>query len=172
MVSLQIILIKLAKERGVQVTCEVAPHHLFLTSSDLDRIGHMRGQVKPNLVTEEDQKALWDNMDIIDCFATDHGNFESRPNLLWGLHNQSQAGYNWHCLVPSFSPTHCGGEEQCQTPAWISWPGDYAPSPSHCCPWRKADHWGGYQSANFNLNLEQCIFPVCWVSGYCYQTSW
>ena len=28
--------------------------------------------VKPVLNLEEDRKALWDNMDIIDCFATDH----------------------------------------------------------------------------------------------------
>ena len=28
--------------------------------------------VKPVLNREEDRKALWDNMDIIDCFATDH----------------------------------------------------------------------------------------------------
>ena len=65
--------IKVAKEKGLMVTCEVAPHHLFLTAADLDRIGHGCGQVRPCLVTEEDQEALWDNMDIIDCFATDHG---------------------------------------------------------------------------------------------------
>lgn len=31
--------------------------------------------MKPNLVTEEDQCALWENLDIIDCFATDHGGY-------------------------------------------------------------------------------------------------
>ena len=70
---MQILVIKAAKKRGLNVTCEVAPHHLFLTSDDLDRIGEGRGQVRPMLVTPEDQQALWDNMDIIDCFATDHG---------------------------------------------------------------------------------------------------
>lgn len=70
----QILVIKAAKERGLPVTCEAAPHHLFLTSDDLERIGQTKGQVKPCLVTMEDQEALWDNMDIIDCFATDHGN--------------------------------------------------------------------------------------------------
>ena len=65
--------IKAAKERGMNVTCEVAPHHLFMTLADLDRLGSGRGQVRPMLVTQEDQQALWDNMDIIDCFATDHG---------------------------------------------------------------------------------------------------
>ena len=66
-------IIRAAKERGWPITCEVAPHHLFLTTSDLDRIGHGRGEVRPRLVSEADQKALWDNLDIIDCFATDHG---------------------------------------------------------------------------------------------------
>lgn len=70
---MQILIIKAAKEKGLLVTCEVAPHHLFLTSEDLDVIGHQRGQVKPPLCSKEDQQALWDNMDIIDCFATDHG---------------------------------------------------------------------------------------------------
>ncbi|KAJ8319882.1 hypothetical protein KUTeg_001469 [Tegillarca granosa] len=65
-------IVRTAKERGLPVTCEVAPHHLFLTSADLDTIGHARGQVKPPLCTKEDQDALWENMDIIDCFATDH----------------------------------------------------------------------------------------------------
>ncbi|XP_041483716.1 CAD protein-like [Lytechinus variegatus] len=68
----EIEVIRMAKESGMQVTCEVTPHHLFLTEEDLDVIGHERGQVKPSLVTADDQQALWDNMDIIDCFATDH----------------------------------------------------------------------------------------------------
>ena len=57
----------------MQVTCEVAPHHLFMTSDDLAVIGQGIGQVRPMLCSKEDQEALWDNMDIIDCFATDHG---------------------------------------------------------------------------------------------------
>lgn len=57
------------------VTCEVCPHHLFLCEEDLGRIGAGRGQVRPLLGTKEDQQALWDNLDIIDCFATDHGSF-------------------------------------------------------------------------------------------------
>ena len=70
---MQIEVIRMAKESGMQVTCEVTPHHLFLTEDDLDVIGHAVGQVKPALVTADDQQALWDNLDIIDCFATDHG---------------------------------------------------------------------------------------------------
>ncbi|CAL7950785.1 unnamed protein product [Xylocopa violacea] len=68
----EIQIIRAAKEKGMAVTCEVCPHHLFLCEDDLERIGYGRGQVRPVLGTREDQQALWDNLDIIDCFATDH----------------------------------------------------------------------------------------------------
>ncbi|KAM3932600.1 multifunctional protein CAD isoform 3-T3 [Leptodactylus fuscus] len=68
----EILIIKAAKQRGIRVTCEVAPHHLFLCLDDLDRLGQKRGQVRPMLGTREDLQALWDNLDAIDCFATDH----------------------------------------------------------------------------------------------------
>ncbi|KYQ55118.1 CAD protein [Trachymyrmex zeteki] len=68
----EIQIIRAAKEHGLAVTCEVCPHHLFLCRDDLDRIGYGRGQVRPTLGTKEDQQALWDNINVIDCFATDH----------------------------------------------------------------------------------------------------
>ncbi|KAM4786615.1 multifunctional protein CAD isoform 2-T2 [Cyanocitta cristata] len=68
----EIILIKAAKQRGIPVTCEVAPHHLFLSQDDLGRLGKGRAAVRPALGTRQDVEALWENMDIIDCFATDH----------------------------------------------------------------------------------------------------
>lgn len=58
--------------QGMAVTCEVCPHHLFLTSEDLEQLG-LKGEVRPKLASPADQQALWDNLDIIDCFATDHG---------------------------------------------------------------------------------------------------
>ncbi|XP_069989210.1 multifunctional protein CAD isoform X7 [Penaeus vannamei] len=71
----EILLIRAAKAKGMQVTCEVCPHHLFLTCDNLEQLGQ-KGEVRPCLVTSEDQQALWDNLDIIDCFATDHGNLD------------------------------------------------------------------------------------------------
>src|SRR5689334_20867657 len=71
----EVLLIKAAKERGIKVTCEVCPHHLFLTGEDIPAISHGhpgRGEVRPRLATKADVQALWDNMDVIDCFATDH----------------------------------------------------------------------------------------------------
>ncbi|NXF54264.1 PYR1 protein, partial [Oceanites oceanicus] len=68
----EILLIKAAKQKGIPVTCEVAPHHLFLCRDDLGRLGEGRAAVRPVLGTRQDVQALWENMDTIDCFATDH----------------------------------------------------------------------------------------------------
>jgi carbamoyl-phosphate synthase/aspartate carbamoyltransferase/dihydroorotase len=76
----EILLIKTAKERGIKVTCEVCPHHLFFTSPLPLRPspggrgvgGEGRFEVRPRLATQNDVDALWENMDVIDCFATDH----------------------------------------------------------------------------------------------------
>lgn len=71
----EILLIKAAKESGIQVTCEVCPHHLFLSKDDIPAISHGhpgRSEVRPRLATKEDVEALWANLDGIDCFATDH----------------------------------------------------------------------------------------------------
>src|SRR5918993_1141413 len=68
----EVLLIKAAKERGIKVTCEVCPHHLFLSKDDIPAISteHSgRGEVRPRLATREDVAALWQNMDVIDCFA-------------------------------------------------------------------------------------------------------
>ena len=77
----EVLLIKAAKERGIKVTCEVCPHHLFLTkpsppppSPEIGRGagGEGRLEVRPRLATQKDVDALWENLDVIDCFATDH----------------------------------------------------------------------------------------------------
>jgi len=68
----EILLIRAAKEKGVRVTCEVAPHHLFLCQEDISRLGQGRSEVRPRLASKADQQALWENMDVIDCFASDH----------------------------------------------------------------------------------------------------
>lgn len=65
----EILLIRLAKQRGIKITCEATPHHLFLTQDDLPG---GRGEVRPRLATAADRDALWANLEAIDCFATDH----------------------------------------------------------------------------------------------------
>ncbi len=66
----EIELIRAAKNHGMSVTCEVTPHHLFLTSTEA--IGAGRAEVRPSLGTAQDRAALRENLEIIDCFATDH----------------------------------------------------------------------------------------------------
>lgn len=68
----EILIIRAAKEQGIKITCEVCPHHLFLSTNDIDSIGVGRAEVRPVLCLPEDQEALWDNLDVIDVFATDH----------------------------------------------------------------------------------------------------
>ena len=70
-----------ARARGVPVTCEVAPHHLFLTlggqwlwgggvrpSGALDSFFEMN----PPLRGAEDAQYLWEHLNEFDCIATDH----------------------------------------------------------------------------------------------------
>lgn len=68
----EILVIKKAKEAGVSVTCEVCPHHLFLTADNIDRISPGRAEVRPRLASPVDRDALWENLSVIDVFATDH----------------------------------------------------------------------------------------------------
>ncbi|MCL7455009.1 MAG: amidohydrolase family protein [Anaerolineae bacterium] len=67
----EIALIRAAKRSGARVSCEVTPHHLFLTEDDERRLGAL-GQMKPALASAADMAALWDNLDVVDCIATDH----------------------------------------------------------------------------------------------------
>ncbi len=67
----ELALIRDAKARGVPVTCEVAPHHLFLTAADEAHLGPL-GRMNPPLRPPEDVQALWDSLDRVDCIATDH----------------------------------------------------------------------------------------------------
>jgi len=67
----EIALVRAAKESGADLTCEVTPHHLFLTEEDAGRLGPY-GSMKPPLATAADRAALWDNLGVIDCIASDH----------------------------------------------------------------------------------------------------
>src|SRR5512143_1097924 len=63
----EVLLIKAAKERGIQVTCEVCPHHMFLASGEMSK-GHAvdgRSEVRPRLAAQKDVDALWENLDVI-----------------------------------------------------------------------------------------------------------
>ncbi len=67
----EIELVRQAKERGARISCEVTPHHLFLTEEDAKVLGNL-ALMKPGLGTREDNEALWNNLDVIDAVASDH----------------------------------------------------------------------------------------------------
>jgi dihydroorotase len=68
----EIELIAAAKSKGLPVTCEVAPHHLYLTAADAARLGPL-GDMRPRLADPGDVTVLWQHInDTVDCIATDH----------------------------------------------------------------------------------------------------
>ncbi len=75
----EIELIARAKQSGLQVTCEVTPHHLFLTEADAKVLGPF-GDMRPLLASQADQDALWEAIasGVVDCIGSDHA-----PHALW-----------------------------------------------------------------------------------------
>ena len=65
-------LIRQAKARGVDVTCETAPHYLIMNDMDLQEDGRFR--MNPPIRSEEDRLALVQGIvdGTIDMIATDH----------------------------------------------------------------------------------------------------
>ena len=65
-------LIRDAKARGVNVTCETGPHYLVMDDSDLQE--HGRFKMNPPLRDDSDRAALVEGLvdGTIDCIATDH----------------------------------------------------------------------------------------------------
>lgn len=68
-----IALVRAAKKSGINVTCEVAPHHLFLTVDDYEVLGTL-AKMNPPLRSREHQEALWQGISdgTVDCISTDH----------------------------------------------------------------------------------------------------
>ncbi len=75
-----------AKQAGLPVTCGVAPHHLFLTEKDAERLG-VYGQMKPSLKPQADVDFLWEHLDDIDLFESDHAphTHEEKKNGAFGV---------------------------------------------------------------------------------------
>jgi carbamoyl-phosphate synthase/aspartate carbamoyltransferase/dihydroorotase len=60
-----------ARDRGVAVTCEVTPHHLFLSTDDLPHLGPY-GEMKPPLLSPNEVQRFWELLDLVDIIASDH----------------------------------------------------------------------------------------------------
>lgn len=65
--------VRRGKEEGVAVTCEVTPHHIVLSDSDI-RDYDTNYKMHPPLRTERDKEAMLEGLvdGTIDCIATDH----------------------------------------------------------------------------------------------------
>ena len=66
-------IVRKAKAEGLPVTCEVAPHHLFLTTDDYALLGTL-AKMNPPLRARDHLEALWGGIadGTVDCIATDH----------------------------------------------------------------------------------------------------
>jgi len=60
-----------AKKDNLNISCDVTPHHLFLTEDDISGLKGF-GMVKPPLSTKTDADFLWSHLKKIDCIVTDH----------------------------------------------------------------------------------------------------
>lgn len=87
--------IRAAKQDGLNVTCEAAPHHFSLTEEAIGDY-NTNAKMNPPLRAESDRRAVLDGLldGTVDCIATDHAphaswekevEFERAPNGITGL---------------------------------------------------------------------------------------
>jgi dihydroorotase len=63
--------LNLVRASDQDVTCEVSPHHLFLSTLDKRRLGPF-GIMNPPLRSRRDVGWLWSGLDYVDMIASDH----------------------------------------------------------------------------------------------------
>ncbi len=56
---------------GGRISAEAMTHHLFLEDKDMFKLGNF-GKMNPPLRSADDKNALWENKELIACWATDH----------------------------------------------------------------------------------------------------
>lgn len=73
-------MVRAAKAKGLPVTCEATPHHMFLTENDLDETYNTSLKVNPPLRTDEDAEAIRQGVidGTVDVIVTDHA-----PHTPW-----------------------------------------------------------------------------------------
>ena len=120
-------MVKNSKEKGLNVSCEVTPHHLFLNEQTAAEKGNF-AKVNPPLRSPADQLALWRSLDVIDCIATDHAphtiaekqkSYDEAPSGLPGLettlpllldaYNKRRIGLETIIRLTSFNPARIFG---------------------------------------------------------------
>lgn len=94
-------MVRAAKEKGLPVTCEVTPHHLFLSEDDIDSTYNTSLKVNPPLRTKADCEALIEGVKdgSIDAVVTDHA-----PHAAWEkAHEFEYAPFGMTGLETSFA---------------------------------------------------------------------
>lgn len=87
-------LVRQAKSRGAQVTCETCPHYFTLTE-EMCRGFNTQAKMNPPLRTEDDRRAIIDGLrdGTIDIIATDHApHHEDEKNLEFALASNGIVG--------------------------------------------------------------------------------
>jgi dihydroorotase len=98
-----------------KATVEVAPHHMFLSSKDAEKLGKW-GLAYPQLRSEGIRQTIWKVLDKIDCIATDHAphtiedketgargfpGLETSLGLMLDAHNKGLLDIKW--AIPRMS---------------------------------------------------------------------
>ena len=103
-------LIRDARRRGLSVTCEVTPHHLFYTLDDIDQANRQTMQMNPPLRSDDDRRAMLEALRdaTIDYLATDHAphTLEEKAAGVSGLPHLDTLGafVTWLIAVENFTP--------------------------------------------------------------------
>lgn len=85
-----------ARQRGTAVTCEVTPHHLFLSDEAVARLGPY-ARMKPPLVSPDLVALFWERLHLVDVIASDHA-----------PHTREEKG-EWHTTPLPYPPPEYGG---------------------------------------------------------------
>lgn len=126
-------MVRAAKAEGLPVTCEVTPHHMFLTEDDITDEYPTSLKVNPPLRTASDAAALIEGLidGTIDCIVTDHAphtdwekdrEFELAPFGMIGLEtslglvltklvHEDVIGYNRMIEAMAITPRRVLGQE-------------------------------------------------------------
>ena len=104
----EIDLIKKAKSHGLNVTCEVSPHHLLFTDDDYVRLGS-RIKMNPAVKTEADRSALCEAVrnGTIDIIATDHAPHtltEKQGDALTAVSGAPMVQFSLPLMLDMFGP--------------------------------------------------------------------
>ncbi len=103
-------LIRAARERGLSVTCEVTPHHLYFDETDITPANRGWMQMNPPLRSVSDRKAMLEALreGTLDYLATDHAPHtreENEQGISGQPHLDTFAPFaTWLILAQNFTP--------------------------------------------------------------------